>query len=59
MSISLRIKQIAQKVYQTVLSMINFVATPVARIFKPTEHHYPATGVQPYGGDANHSNKQQ
>lgn len=53
MSIYLRIKQIAQKFYQSILLIINFVATPVTRIFKPTEHHYPATGVQPYAGDAN------
>jgi hypothetical protein len=53
MSISRRVSQAFKQVYKSFLAMIAFVATPVLRIFKPTEHTYPATGVQPYEGDPN------
>jgi hypothetical protein len=53
MSISEKIQQTVKKISQSFLAMFDFVAAPVLRIFKPTEHTYPGTGVQPYEGDPN------
>lgn len=51
MSITQRFSYTVKKLYRAVLAIIAFVAAPALRIFKPTEHTYPATGIQPYEGD--------
>ena len=30
---------------------LSFIGKPIGKIFGPTDHQYPATGVQPYEGD--------
>uniref|UniRef100_B8HNN6 Nicotinate phosphoribosyltransferase n=1 Tax=Cyanothece sp. (strain PCC 7425 / ATCC 29141) TaxID=395961 RepID=B8HNN6_CYAP4 len=57
MSTTLRIGQALQRFYQLILSTIDFVAAPVIRIFKPADRNYPATGVQPYEGDPNRTDR--
>jgi hypothetical protein len=53
MSIRRKISLKIKKIYRAFLTAIDFVATPMLRIFKPAEHKYPASGVQPYEGEPN------
>ena len=33
------------------LRIIRYVASPITRIFGPTDDEYPATGIQPFEGE--------
>jgi hypothetical protein len=36
------------------LEGLKFILEGVSRTFKPTDDHYPATGMVPYSGEPNH-----
>jgi hypothetical protein len=39
------------KLFNALAEFIQSVIESVARLFKPSQDNYPATGVQPYTGD--------
>lgn len=47
---------IAKTVKDVVLYVIQYVTEGFVEIFSPDNDHYPAVGVQPFGGTINNSN---
>ncbi|MCU0570175.1 MAG: hypothetical protein MUF49_26825 [Oculatellaceae cyanobacterium Prado106] len=51
-------KQSAEAIASAPQKIMQFLLSPVIRIFSPSDDNYPATGVQPFDGDPAHEKHQ-
>ena len=51
MSRSVKEQNVWQATLDSLKHLLGFMATPLSRIFSPSDDDYPATGIQPFEGD--------